>query len=83
MRTVAHDTWKYFEDHLTEEYNYLIPDNVQMVPEERVAIRTSPTNIGLSMLTVISAYDMGFIDINRSLDSVSYTHLTLPTKRIV
>jgi cyclic beta-1,2-glucan synthetase len=58
---VAHDTWRYFRNHLTEEYNYLIPDNIQLNPQEVVAERTSPTNISLSLLALTSSYDLGFI----------------------
>ncbi|RIL10144.1 MAG: hypothetical protein DCC75_05010, partial [Proteobacteria bacterium] len=46
------------------EYNYLIPDNLQLVPKKIVAERTSPTNISLSVLGVVSAYDMGFIPVS-------------------
>ncbi|HMO18249.1 MAG TPA: glucoamylase family protein [Oligoflexia bacterium] len=61
LRGVAYDTWRYFRKHLREEYNYLIPDNVQLVPEPVVAERTSPTNISLSLIAITSAYDLGFI----------------------
>ncbi len=57
---VARQTWAYFDDHLIEEYNYLIPDNVQMIPTRVVAERTSPTNIGLSLLSLMTANDLGF-----------------------
>ena len=58
---IAKRTWKYFEEHLTEEYNYLIPDNYQEGRRLKVVMRTSSTNIGLSFLAVISAIDLGFI----------------------
>ncbi len=58
---VAYDTWNYFDSFLKPEYNYLIPDNLQVVPKRVVAERTSPTNISLSVLSTISAYDLGFI----------------------
>lgn len=61
LSKIAYDTWKYFRNHLTEEFNYLIPDNIQLIPQPVVAERTSPTNISLSLLSLVSAYDMGFI----------------------
>ncbi len=61
LESIAYDTWLYFRNNLKEEYNWLIPDNLQQVPQPVVAERTSPTNISLSMLAVISAYDLGFI----------------------
>jgi cyclic beta-1,2-glucan synthetase len=62
LRAVAHKTWRYFETFGTADDHGLPPDNVQMVPELRVAHRTSPTNIGLSLLSALAAHDLGFID---------------------
>ncbi len=67
LLTAAFDTWSFFHEFLRDEYNHLMPDNLQLVPEEVVAERTSPTNISLSMLSVISAYDMGFIPFNYAI----------------
>ncbi|MDR2646535.1 MAG: hypothetical protein LBB67_00180 [Oscillospiraceae bacterium] len=53
--------WKYFENYCTREHNYLPPDNVQEAPVFRVAARTSPTNMGLFLLCVLAARDLGFI----------------------
>lgn len=63
LRGIAYSTWLYFDRHLVEEYHYLIPDNLQMTPAEVVAERTSPTNIGLSLVALMSAFDLGFIPI--------------------
>ena len=60
LRNIAYKTWKYFRENHKEEFNYLIPDNVQLSPQEVIAERTSPTNISLSMLSMISAYELGF-----------------------
>ncbi|MBQ3150819.1 MAG: DUF3131 domain-containing protein [Clostridia bacterium] len=54
--------WSFFEDQCNEENNFLPPDNVQETPVYRVAHRTSPTNIGLALLCVLSARDFGLID---------------------
>lgn len=51
-------TWDFFETYLTEENNYLIPDNYQEDRKIKIVPRTSSTNIGLSLLSVISAYDL-------------------------
>lgn len=67
LNRIAFDTWKYFKTHLTEKYNYLIPDNLQIIPEPVVAERTSPTNISLSLLSVTSAYDLGFIPLSKAM----------------
>jgi len=61
LTRIAWRTWCYFNDLMTERSNFLVPDNIQLVPSRVVAERTSPTNIGLSLLSIISAYDFGFI----------------------
>ncbi len=62
IKEVARRTWKFFEDNLTQENNYLIPDNYQENREQKLDNRTSPTNIGFSIVSIISAYKLGFID---------------------
>jgi len=53
--------WRFFEQFVTEATHGLAPDNFQEDPEPIVANRTSPTNIGLQLLAIVSAYDLGFI----------------------
>ncbi len=53
--------WKYFEDFCNKENNYLPPDNVQLAPCKAIAKRTSPTNIGLMLASIVAARDLGFI----------------------
>ena len=54
--------WRYYEELCGPEDHYLPPDNLQESPVWRVAHRTSPTNIGLYLLCIVSAADFGFID---------------------
>jgi len=61
LRMLARKIWGFFEKFVTTEDNWLPPDNYQEAPVERVAHRTSPTNIGLSLLSNLTAYDFGFI----------------------
>jgi cyclic beta-1,2-glucan synthetase len=63
----AKDIWRYFETYLTSERNWLPPDNVQEEPVETIAERSSPTNIGLALLTILTAYDLSFIDKKKAL----------------
>ena len=67
LKDLAFETWGYFNRFLIPEYNYLIPDNLQLVPHRVVAERTSPTNISLSCLSVMSAQDLGFISTSKSI----------------
>ncbi len=59
-RLIARRTWRFFETFVRDEDNWLPPDNFQEDPEV-VAHRTSPTNIGLLLLSTISAHDFGYI----------------------
>lgn len=57
---IGKKTWDYFKDFLIAENNYLPPDNYQENRKNKVVFRTSPTNIGLALLSVIASYDLGF-----------------------
>ncbi len=65
---VAKRTWDFFEEYLTKENNYLIIDNYQEGRSPQTVSRTSSTNIGLSLLAVISGYDMGFISEDKAIE---------------
>jgi cyclic beta-1,2-glucan synthetase len=62
LRVLARKTWGYFEAFVSAEDHALPPDNVQFSPAEIVAHRTSPTNIGLALLSTLAAHDLDFID---------------------
>src|SRR6185436_8612400 len=62
LRSVAVKTWQYFDTFVGAEDHALPPDNVQIVPALTIAHRTSPTNIGMSLLATVAAHDFGFID---------------------
>ena len=61
LRRIARRTWHYFERFVTAEDHHLPPDNVQQTPDLRVAHRTSPTNIGMGLLSTLAAYDLGYL----------------------
>ena len=65
---VAKRTFKFFKDNLTEQNNYLIPDNYQEDRKQKYVDRTSSTNIGLSLLSVISGIDLDFIKIEDGIN---------------
>ena len=64
LRGVARNTWRYFDAFMGPADHWLPPDNVQMLPDLRVAHRTSPTNIAMALLATVSAHDLGFIDLD-------------------
>ncbi len=61
LRLLARKTWAFFEVHANADENWLPPDNMQEAPARVIAHRTSPTNIGLSLLANLSAYDFGYL----------------------
>jgi hypothetical protein len=61
LRRLARRTWAFFETFVTADDHFLPPDNVQELPQQRVAHRTSPTNIGLSLLANLAARDFGYL----------------------
>ncbi len=61
LRRIARRTWTYFEQLVTEPEHRLPPDNLQEAPDSRVAHRTSPTNIGMGLLSTLAAHDLGYI----------------------
>jgi cyclic beta-1,2-glucan synthetase len=60
LRRAARKTWRFFETFVTAEGHYLSPDNFQDDPEGKLAFRTSPTNLGLQLLSYLNAYDLGY-----------------------
>ena len=77
LRKIARKTWAYFEKFVTAEDNWLPPDNYQEHPVERIAHRTSPTNIGLSLLSNLAAVDFGYITNNQFLERTANSFATL------
>ena len=63
IRRLSRKTWRYFEDFVTSKDNFLPPDNYQEEPPNGIAHRTSPTNIGMEMVSSLCARDLGFIGI--------------------
>ena len=63
LRSLARRTWLFFEDFVGPDDHWLPPDHFQETPHGRVASYTSPTNIGLLLLSTLAAYDLGYIGI--------------------
>ena len=57
----AEKMWLFYTDFVTEEDNFLPPDNVQFSPVFRVNRRTSPTNIGMYLLSCAAVRELGII----------------------
>lgn len=77
LRRLARKTWAYFEDLVTVEDNYLPPDNYQVDPPNGSAHRTSPTNIGLLLVSILAARDFGYLGTTKMLKSLDATLSTV------
>ena len=74
---LARKTWSFFEALVGPADNWLPPDNLQEYPIPVVAHRTSPTNIGLSLLSNLAAHDFGYATMDSLLERTSLTFSTL------
>jgi len=73
LRRIARRTWHYFDRFVGGKDHWLPPDNVQLVPELRVAHRTSPTNIGMGLLSSLAAHDLGYLSRVQLADRIEST----------
>ena len=73
LRLSARRTWRFFADFVGPDDNWLPPDNFQEYPAPLIASRTSPTNIGLSLLADLAAYDFGYIPLDECLQRIGNT----------
>lgn len=76
LELVARRAWRFFDTFVTAADNDLPPDNYQEDPQPVVAHRTSPTNIGLYLLSIVTARDFGWIG---TIDAVERLERTLAT----
>ena len=77
LRTSARRTWRFFEEFVSPQDNWLPPDNFQEYPAPAIASRTSPTNIGMSLLANLAAYDFGYISAGEFLRLTENTLATM------
>ena len=73
MRRIARRTWRFFEQFVTAADHYLPPDNYQETPTPVVAHRTSPTNIGMYLLSSVSAFEFGWTGLIDWIERVEST----------
>ncbi len=77
LRKLSRKTWSFFETFVGPDDNWLPPDNYQEHPVAVTAHRTSPTNIGLSLLANLSAYDFGYVFTGELLERTSNAFKTM------
>ena len=77
VRRWARRTWHFFDTYVNEENHWLPPDNVQLDDRWVVAPRTSPTNIGLGLLSDLAAHDLGYLSATGLLERTRRTLQTM------
>ena len=77
LRRLARETWRYFDTFVTADECWLPPDNYQEIDGGRVARRTSPTNIGMGLLSTFAAHDLGYVTTTTLVTRVRQTLTTL------
>jgi len=77
LRKLSRKTWAFFETFVGPEDHWLPPDNYQEQPVPVIAHRTSPTNMGLSLLASLSAYDFGYISAGQLIERTTNTFQTM------
>ncbi len=78
LRRTARKTWRYFETFVTGADAWLAPDNYQEDADgPKLARRTSPTNIGMSLLSTLAAHDLGYLSTDGLLGRLNAMVTTL------
>ena len=77
LRRVARRTWRYFADFVGPNTAWLPPDNYQVSHQNKLAMRTSPTNIGMWLLSVLAANDFGYLTLDQTIERLTHTMATL------
>ena len=73
---VARRTWTWFEAYMGPDDHFLPADNIQEAPAS-VAHRTSPTNIGMGLLSTLAAHDLGLIQAGELIERIDATLTTM------
>lgn len=79
LRKISRKTWAFFETFAGHEDNWLPPDNYQEQPVAVLAHRTSPTNMGLSLLANLSARDFRYLTMRQFIERTANTLHTMET----
>lgn len=77
LSRITRKTWAFFETYVGPEDNWLPPDNYQAYRAATLAHRTSPTNMGLTLLANLTACDFGYIPAGQLVERTSRTLETM------
>ncbi|UCF60065.1 MAG: hypothetical protein JSV37_09870 [Anaerolineaceae bacterium] len=77
LRQIARETWRFYDDFVNDETKWLPPDNYQISHRKELAMRTSPTNIGLWLLSALGAFDFGYVTGDQFIQLITQTFNTI------
>ncbi len=77
LRLIARRTWRFFETFVSVDDHMLPPDNFQEDPIPVLAHRTSPTNLGLYLLSVATARDFAWLGTTEAAERLAATLATM------
>ena len=77
LRRIARRTWRFYSEFVCDATSWLPPDNYQVSHQDRLAMRTSPTNIGLWLLSVPAACDFGYLTADQAIDVIGNSMATI------
>jgi cyclic beta-1,2-glucan synthetase len=77
LRTIARRTWRFFSDYIGDSTSWLPPDNYQVAHLNQVAMRTSPTNIGLGLISGLAAQEFGYITPDQVIQNLTRSMQTI------
>jgi cyclic beta-1,2-glucan synthetase len=78
LRKTARQTWRYFETFVTATDAWLPPDNYQEGDDgSKLARRTSPTDIGMGLLSTLAAHDLGYLRTSALVERLDQSLTTL------
>lgn len=77
LRQVARRTWRYFSSFVNADTSWLPPDNYQIAHQDALAMRTSPTNIGLWLTSALGAHDSGYLTVPQVIDRLTSSMTTI------
>jgi cyclic beta-1,2-glucan synthetase len=75
LREHSRRIWRFFSTFVTPKDHFLPPDNFQEDPQPVIAHRSSPTNFGLYLLSVVASHDFGWSSGIETLERLEATFI--------
>ena len=77
LMDIAHATWRYFSEAVTEQTHYLPPEGIQLKPWRGISTRFRPDDAGLYLLCCLCACELDIISADTAAQRITQTLETL------